>query len=148
MVNHEDKHGDAKAQLGALGLGGLGDPKEGLANNGGMGGEITGYGGTELTKYGGRRRRKGTRRRGTKRRGTRRHKGGTSDEEDVSVGGADDDTNVGSSGGRRRRHHHQKSRKGKSSKWIQHVKQFAKANRMKFPQALKDKRCRATYKKM
>ena len=99
------------------------------------GGEIVGYSGSELTAYGGRKRRKGSKQRKGSRKGTRKgsrkHKGG-SNEELV--------------GGKRRRS--KKTTKGKRSAWITHVLNFAKDNGIKYPQALKDKRCRSTYKKM
>jgi len=47
-------------------------------------------------------------------------------------------------GGRRRRRG--KKTRGKTSSWIKHVMRFAKDNKMKYFQALKDKRCRSTYK--
>ena len=80
----------------------------------------------------------------------------------------------GQSGGRRRRKSRGKSRrgskrskvkktkgkKGKKGKkhgtrklhkalsgWIGHVKSFAKMHKMKYPQALKDPRCKKSYKK-
>ena len=40
-----------------------------------------------------------------------------------------------------------KSRKGKVSNWIKHVLNFAKVHKMKYPVALKDPRCKASYKK-
>ena len=40
-----------------------------------------------------------------------------------------------------------KSRKGKASNWIKHVLNFAKVHKMKYPDALKDPRCKASYKK-
>jgi hypothetical protein len=54
-------------------------------------------------------------------------------------------------GGRRRRKgkiHKGKSRKGKVSKWITHVKNFSRANKMDFRDALKDHKCKASYHKM
>jgi len=58
-----------------------------------------------------------------------------------------------SGGGSRRRKsrhnkktHSKKTRGKKTSPWIKHVLQFAKDNKMKYFQALKDKRCRAAYK--
>ena len=58
-------------------------------------------------------------------------------------------------GGRRRRGKTQKgktrkgkTRKGKVSKWITHVKNFSRANKMDFRDALKDPKCKATYHKM
>ena len=41
-----------------------------------------------------------------------------------------------------------KTRKGKVSKWITHVKNFSRANKMDFRDALKDPKCKATYHKM
>jgi len=52
---------------------------------------------------------------------------------------------VASEGGGRRRRRGKKTR-GKTSSWIKHVMRFAKDNKMKYFQALKDKRCRSTYK--
>jgi hypothetical protein len=54
-------------------------------------------------------------------------------------------------GGRRRRKgkiHKGKTRKGKVSKWITHVKNFSRANKMDFRDALKDPKCKASYHKM
>jgi len=59
---------------------------------------------------------------------------------------------TGGGGSRRRKSRHskkshsKKTRGKKTSAWIKHVLQFAKDNKMKYFQALKDKRCRATYK--
>lgn len=59
-------------------------------------------------------------------------------------------TEKGGSRRRKSRHskktHSKKTRGKKTSPWIKHVLQFAKDNKMKYFQALKDKRCRATYK--
>jgi hypothetical protein len=41
-----------------------------------------------------------------------------------------------------------KMRKGKVSKWITHVKNFARANKMDFRDALKDPKCKSSYHKM
>jgi hypothetical protein len=41
-----------------------------------------------------------------------------------------------------------KMRKGKVSKWITHVKNFARSNKMDFRDALKDPKCKASYHKM
>ena len=49
-------------------------------------------------------------------------------------------------GGRRKRKG--KTRKGKVSKWITHVKNFSRANKMDFRDALKDPKCKASYHKM
>ena len=123
MVHHEDggKEPTKGGDLKALMAGLGGQHTEPLTNNEG-GGEIAGYGGTELTAYGGRRRRG---KRGSKRRGSKK-----------------------SNKGSRKNGHNKKTRKGKRSAWITHVLNFSKQNNMKYPQALKDKRCRATYKKM
>jgi hypothetical protein len=54
-------------------------------------------------------------------------------------------------GGKRRRKgkmYKGKSRKGKISSWITHVKNFSKANKMDFRDALKDPKCKASYHKM
>jgi len=58
-------------------------------------------------------------------------------------------------GGRRRskkmrkgKMHKGKSRKGKVSKWITHVKNFSRANKIDFRDALKDPKCKAAYHKM
>lgn len=40
-----------------------------------------------------------------------------------------------------------KKLKSNLSKWINHVKTFAKTHKMKYPQALKDLRCRMSFKK-
>ena len=49
-------------------------------------------------------------------------------------------------GGRRK--HKGKTRKGKVSKWITHVKNFSRANKMDFRDALKNPKCKAEYHKM
>jgi hypothetical protein len=49
-------------------------------------------------------------------------------------------------GKRRRKGRRGKKTRGKTSSWIKHVLKFAKDNKMKYSQALKDKRCRSTYK--
>ena len=57
----------------------------------------------------------------------------------------EEEENDASGGGRRKGRRGKKTR-GKVSGWITHVLKFAKDNKMKYFQALKDKRCRATYK--
>ena len=143
---------------------------------GGSGADVPGYSeegpGSELApSSGGRRRRRSLRRpkRGSRkvsrkvsRKRSRRHYGGKSqqeqeeqeqqeeqeeqeeqDQEDTSSDTSKDDQG----GGRRRRKGNRgKKTRGKTSAWIKHVLQFAKANKMKYGQALKDKRCRSTYK--
>ena len=52
----------------------------------------------------------------------------------------------GATGGRRKRKG--KTRKGKVSKWITHVKNFSRANKMDFRDALKNPKCKAEYHKM
>ena len=50
-------------------------------------------------------------------------------------------------GGRRRRKGRRgKKTRGKTSAWIKHVLHYAKSHKMKYFQALKDKKCRSTYK--
>ena len=41
-----------------------------------------------------------------------------------------------------------KTRKGKVSKWIIHVKNFSRTNKMDFRDALKDRNCKASYHRM
>ena len=53
--------------------------------------------------------------------------------------------------GGKRRHkkaHKGKTRKGKVSKWIIHVKNFSRTNKMDFRDALKDPKCKSSYHKM
>jgi hypothetical protein len=99
---------------------------------------------------GGRRRRRTLRR---ARRGSRvrRHKsrkenlfGGSKEEEEEEEEEEEGSESENQDGGRRRRRG--KKTRGKTSSWIKHVMRFAKDNKMKYFQALKDKRCRATYK--
>jgi len=100
---------------------------------------------------GGRRRRRTLRR---ARRGSRvrRHKsrkenlfGGSKEEEEEEEEEEEGPDYVAPEGGGRRRRRGKKTR-GKTSSWIKHVLRFAKDNKMKYFQALKDKRCRSTYK--
>ena len=58
----------------------------------------------------------------------------------------EEDEHDASGGARRRKGRRGKKTRGKVSGWITHVLKFAKDNKMKYFQALKDKRCRATYK--
>ena len=66
--------------------------------------------------------------------------------------GQEDNENQG--GGRRRRKtrkgkiHKGKKHKGKVSKWITHVKNYSRANKIDFRQALRDPKCKASYHKM
>jgi hypothetical protein len=73
-----------------------------------------------------------------------------SDEEQAEYNRLKNPTGEGGSRRRKSRHskksHSKKTRGKKTSAWIKHVLQFAKDNKMKYFQALKDKRCRATYK--
>lgn len=41
-----------------------------------------------------------------------------------------------------------KNKTGKVSKWIMHVKAFAKSHKMKYPDALKHPDCKKSYKKI
>ena len=123
-------------------------------------GDIAGFdnGTTGSPLKGGRRRRKSLRRpkrRSRSNKRTRRHYGGKSqyeeeeeeEEEEEPVPGVTEDPNKPNVGGRmRRKGHRGKKTRGKVSGWIKHVLKFAKDNKMKYFQALKDKRCRATYK--
>jgi len=103
-----------------------------------------------LSFSGGRRRRRTLRR---ARRGSRvrRHKsrkenlfGGSKEEEEEEEEEEEGSESENQDGGRRRRRG--KKTRGKTSSWIKHVMRFAKDNKMKYFQALKDKRCRSTYK--
>ena len=68
---------------------------------------------------------------------------------DVEAMGSDDIVDTPATGGRRRnRNKNKKTRKGKVSKWIIHVKNFSKANKMDFRDALKDPKCKSSYHKM
>lgn len=135
-------------------------------------GGVQPYGGAEQTTYGGSKRRKrGKRnskknsRRRSKKYMKKMYRGGevenTSDsdnkeyqEEVKDVDTNDVDTNTMDTnpvGGRRRRKgkmQKKKTRKGKVSKWITHVKNFSKTNKMDFRDALKDPKCKASYHKM
>jgi len=112
-------------------------------------------GGTAYSDYnpsGGRRRGKRSSRRNSRRRSRKMYRGGNDNTPTNTGNGGTDvngDPNV-SGGGRRRRGKTQKgkTRKGKVSKWITHVKNFSKANKMDFRDALKDPKCKSTYHKM
>ena len=58
----------------------------------------------------------------------------------------DPEVEVEVKGGKRK--HKGKTRKGKVSKWITHVKNFSRANKMDFRDALKNPKCKAEYHKM
>ena len=135
-----------------------------------VGGEVAPYdGGNAYSEYGGsggRRRRKRSSRKRSKKYMRKMYRGG--DGEVIQTGAPktpdpkpepepepkpEPDPNLG--GGRRRRGKTQKgkirkgkTRKGKVSKWITHVKNFSRANKMDFRDALKDPKCKATYHKM
>ena len=129
---------------------------EGEEETGDIAGFDNGTTGSELK--GGRRRRKSLRRpkrRSRSNKRTRRHYGGKSqyeeeeeeEEEDPNPPATEATNKDNKEGGRRRRKGHRgKKTRGKVSGWIKHVLKFAKDNKMKYFQALKDKRCRATYK--
>ena len=133
-----------------------------------VGGEVAAYdGGNAYSEYGasgGRRRVKRNSRRSSRRRSKKymrkMYRGGEGDKDvdvDVDVDGkppvkppvTPPETSV-TVGGRRRRGKTRKgkTRKGKVSKWITHVKNFSRANKMDFRDALKDPKCKATYHKM
>ena len=129
-------------------------------------GEPKGYAGPVLSEYkGGRKRRKSGKR--GKRRSSRKsrkymkkmYRGGKLDEDGSDEDGStrldeneSDESNEltenekSQGGGRRKRKG--KTRKGKVSKWITHVKNFSRANKMDFRDALKNPKCKAEYHKM
>ena len=119
-------------------------------------GEPEGYAGPELSTIGGRKRRKSGKR--GKRRSSRKsrkymkkmYRGGDpsgpeNESEKIKIESTESDENP-QAGGRRKRKG--KTRKGKVSKWITHVKNFSRANKMDFRDALKDPKCKASYHKM
>lgn len=67
----------------------------------------------------------------------------TNDKEATSVGGRRRSKKM-----RKGKMQKQKSRKGKVSKWITHVKNFSRVNKMDFRDALKDPKCKSSYHKM
>ena len=124
---------------------------------------VTGYDGPATgTAVGGRRRRhrslKRPKRRSRANKRSRRHYGGKSQEEEEQEeeeqeqeeqeqNEEKEEEEESTRGGRRRRKGRRgKKTRGKTSSWIKHVLKFAKDNKMKYSQALKDKRCRSTYK--
>jgi hypothetical protein len=128
-----------------------------LLGGGEEAGGIEAYAGAEQTSYGGSKRRKrGKRnsgknsRRRSKKYMKKMYRGGEVESipepavESLSV-------SEDQGGGRRRRKGKMqkgKTRKGKVSKWITHVKNFSRANKMDFRDALKDPKCKASYHKM
>lgn len=66
--------------------------------------------------------------------------------EDTKQESEDPEDKVEVKGGKRK--HKGKTRKGKVSKWITHVKNFSRANKMDFRDALKNPKCKAEYHKM
>ena len=73
----------------------------------------------------------------------------------VTTGGDETHASADSTGGRRKskkmrngKMKKSKARKGKVSKWITHVKNFAKSNKIDFRDALKDPKCKSSYHKM
>lgn len=129
----------------------------------GSGDPVEGYAGPVLSEYkGGRKRRKSGKR--GKRRSSRKsrkymkkmYRGGNTDEienknqnknENESDESNELTENENSQGGGRRKRKG-KTRKGKVSKWITHVKNFSRANKMDFRDALKNPKCKAEYHKM
>jgi len=113
------------------------------------GGDVAPYdGGTAYSEYGasgGRRRGKRNSRRRSRKNMRKMYSGG---EGELSITGMP--TSDNQDGGRRRKGKTRKgkTRKGKVSKWITHVKNFSKANKMDFRDALKDPKCKSTYHKM
>ena len=147
--------------------GGSGDV-EGYTPETGLGSDITAGGRRRRKSLRRKGARKGTRKRARKHSGgysqQKQQQGGNDDEEeetpaqiqarlDAKAKAATAPGAVPDQGGSRRRKsrhskksHSKKTRGKKTSAWIKHVLQFAKDNKMKYFQALKDKRCRATYK--
>ena len=126
----------------------------------GSGDPVEGYAGPVLSEYkGGRKRRKSGKR--GKRRSSRKsrkymkkmYRGGKLDEDGSDEDGStrldenESNGNENSQGGGRRKRKG-KTRKGKVSKWITHVKNFSRANKMDFRDALKNPKCKAEYHKM
>jgi hypothetical protein len=128
-------------------------------------GTVEPYDGAETgSALGGGRRRRRTTRKGrkgrkgsTKRRRSRKQRlyGGNSQqqqeqqeqqEEQEQQQEEEEEGHDASGGARRKKGRRGKKTRGKVSAWITHVLKFAKDNKMKYFQALKDKRCRATYK--
>lgn len=119
-----------------------------------------GSGYSEIT--GGRKRRKSGKRRRSGKRSSRKsrksrkymkkmYRGGDPDPPEEETKPETEDTEAesessGATGGRRKRKG--KTRKGKVSKWITHVKNFSRANKMDFRDALKNPKCKAEYHKM
>lgn len=141
-------------------------------------GEITGYEGKQdYSEYAGgsRRRKRGKRnskknsRRRSKKYMKKMYRGGAEEEQQAEAEAEKGETSESenkdtdledavepSVGGRRKSrkmrkgkmNKSKKMRKGKVSKWITHVKNFARANKMDFRDALKDPKCKSSYHKM
>jgi hypothetical protein len=118
-------------------------------------GGIEAYAGAEQTSYGGSKRRK----RGKRNSGKNSRRRSKKYMKKMYRGGEGEPTpepepkqaSEDQGGGRRRRKGKMqkgKTRKGKVSKWITHVKNFSKTNKMDFRDALKDPKCKASYHKM
>lgn len=80
---------------------------------------------------------------------------GNGDGDGGGVGGGVNEVSEELQGGRRKskkmrngKMKKSKARKGKVSKWITHVKNFAKSNKIDFRDALKDPKCKSSYHKM
>jgi len=135
------------------------DPLLGGGEEEEVGGGIQPYGGKVETTYGGSKRRKrGKRnsrknsRRRSKKYMKKMYRGGEGESIPESFSkSALEPVSEPQDGGRRRRKGKMqkgKTRKGKVSKWITHVKNFSRANKMDFRDALKDPKCKASYHKM
>jgi hypothetical protein len=126
------------------------------SGSGGVAAYDSGTAYSEYNSSGGRRRGKRSSRRNSRRRSRKMYRGGNEEQVGNTGNGADNGAGNGGTvvdppvGGRRRRGKTQKgkTRKGKVSKWITHVKNFSKANKMDFRDALKDPKCKSTYHKM
>jgi hypothetical protein len=107
--------------------------------------EYTSSGGSKRRKRGKRNSRKNSRR-GSKKYMKKMYRGGEGESTESELPLSEDQD-----GGRRRRKGKMqkgKTRKGKVSKWITHVKNFSRVNKMDFRDALKDPKCKASYHKM
>jgi len=115
--------------------------------------EYTSGGGSKRRKRGKRNSRKNSRR-GSKKYMKKMYRGGEGESTSAPESFSESIPGLGQDeqgGGRRRRKGKMqkgKTRKGKVSKWITHVKNFSRANKMDFRDALKDPKCKASYHKM
>jgi hypothetical protein len=114
--------------------------------------------GSPVSGGGSKRRKRGKRNSRKSKKYMKRYRGGEQQEqqeqqqEQYQQEEQEDNENQG--GGRRSRKtrkgkiHIGKKHKGKVSKWITHVKNYSRANKIDFRQALRDPKCKASYHKM